>query len=86
MGSLTFGDKSISSAGGFDTFVAKFDSVGSALWAKSAGGASDDYCYSIAIAPDESIVLGGFFSGLASFDSVGLISDGGGDVFVAKLR
>ncbi|RYU93969.1 SBBP repeat-containing protein [Emticicia agri] len=37
-GTITFGSQSVSSQGSRDLFVTKYDSNGSALWAKTAGG------------------------------------------------
>jgi len=44
-GSSTFGTTNLTSSGGSDIFVAKLDINGNWLWAKKAGGTSDDYVW-----------------------------------------
>ena len=58
---------------------------GNLLWAKNAGGTSDDIGYDIAVdASGNSYVTGGF-EGTATFGSNTLISNGYYDIFIAKL-
>ena len=46
---LTLDTVALGNAGGGDIFVAKFDSAGSLQWAKTAGGALDEYAFSISV-------------------------------------
>jgi len=46
--SVSFGSHTISSGGSVDIFLAKYDSSGNALWAKSAGGTGGDEALSVA--------------------------------------
>lgn len=84
-GSLSFGSGTLNTTGGYDAFVAAFDPNGNSLWAKRAGGASDDFGYAIAVAPDDAVVITGFFYGPAVFDDVLISPDANGDVFLAKI-
>ena len=47
-GTATFGNTSLTSAGGPDIFIAKYDSAGNFVWARQAGGSSDDRGYAVA--------------------------------------
>ena len=75
-----------------DIFVSKLDINGDFVWAKSMGGAGDDYDegYSIAVDSSKNVYTTGFFVGTADFDpGVGifnLISAEGRDIFVSKLN
>lgn len=68
-----------------DIFVAKLDTEGNWLWAKSAGGTNDDYGYSIDLDAYGNIYVAGMFKGLALFGTIPLISNGNADIFAAKL-
>jgi hypothetical protein len=89
---ISFGDFALANAGksaGYtDFFIAKYDSSGKCLWAKSAGGSGDDAGNSIAVdAKGNSYVTGSFRSPTIDFGKTTLTNakDGGDeDVFVAK--
>ncbi|MCP4166122.1 MAG: hypothetical protein GY759_09545, partial [Chloroflexi bacterium] len=81
----TFGDIELTSAGGFDVFVAKLDASGTYEWATKAGGTKVDAGRDISVLPDGSSIVTGYFQGTATFGSTTLTSAGSDDVFVAKL-
>jgi hypothetical protein len=56
----------LSSAGGSDVFVCKLDGAGNPLWARRAGGTSDDGGYSIAVDGGGNAVVGGNYDVSAS--------------------
>lgn len=87
-GPATFGSAvTLTSVGGFDIFIAKYNPDRTILWAKRAGGSSgDDAGYGIDTLPDGSAYITGFFTGTADFDSISLIAGGGTDMFVAKYN
>lgn len=60
-GNIAFGTGAYSSlGGGQDGFVAKFNAAtGAGIWGSYYGGAATDELYTMALAPDGSIVLGG---------------------------
>ena len=83
--SATFGTATLTSSGGSDIFVAKMDSNGNWLWAKKAGGTSEDKGYSIALDDNGNSYVTGVFYGSATFGTATLTSSGNYDIFVAKL-
>jgi hypothetical protein len=73
----------LTAAGGLDAFVAKFNTSGTCLWARKAGGSSLDRAYGISVCNDQVLVTG-YYEGAASFGSGTLTSAGSGDAFVMK--
>ncbi|MFA5357811.1 MAG: SBBP repeat-containing protein [archaeon] len=88
-GTATFGNDELVSAGGSDIFVAKLDSDGNWLWAKSAGGDGTDSVRGIAVDSFDNLYLTGQFWDVAFFGSdIELLSaneSGDYDIFVAKI-
>lgn len=79
----------LSSAGGLDIFIAKYDSYGNYLWAKHMGGSGNDYGARIAVdAAGNLNVVGWFESTNADFDpgpgTLILSTAGYADVFFAR--
>lgn len=58
----------VSSVGGKDMFVAKYNSAGQLLWAKSGGGMADDEGYAVAVS-SAGVFVTGYYQGSASFGS-----------------
>lgn len=84
-GSLDFGDGPIQSAGDGDVLVAKFDSAGNYLWAKSFGDVGSQRGNGIAVDNAGNIVVTGAFSGSVDFGGGPLTSAGDSDVFIVKF-
>jgi len=88
-GSTTFGSGAgavtVVSAGGSDAYLAKYDPDGELVWARRAGGASDDEALKISINPSGTLVVAGDFNGVATFgDGPSAITlTGTEDAFVA---
>ncbi len=62
---IVFGNDTLTSAGGSDIFLAKFDSTGLSLWAKGMGSSATGVEGGAALAysqPDNSVVMVGGFS------------------------
>ena len=92
-GSATFGSTTVGGAGWYDAFLAKIDTNGNWLWAKSVGGSSSDFGRAVCV--DDQ----GNCEGLLDRDFVGSVNiggttltsngggnlNGGGEVFAAKL-
>lgn len=80
---------SLTSLGGQDAFVIKYNSLGTAIWAKDFGGISDDESNGISIdASGKKYVTGTFYSNAIYFGSDSLtssIATGTSNVFTAKL-
>ena len=85
-GTATFGSTTLTSSGSQDIFITKLDSSGNWLWAKNAGGTSENYGFSIAVDASGNSYVTGVFVGTASFGSTTLESNGYDDIFVAKLN
>lgn len=89
-GSKLFGSTLLTSSGASDLFVAKYDPSGLVLWAKSAGGTSnDDYGTSIKWdGAGHLYVTGNFRSDSAIFEAVALDNKGSNnsDMFVARYN
>jgi len=82
----SFGGTPISSAGGIDIFVAKYDAAGSPLWSKGFGGSSDDQVYALAGDGTGAFLMTGQFGGGINFGGGLLVSSADNqDAFVAKL-
>jgi len=81
-GTATFDTTTISSYGNNDIFIAKYGNDGNCLWAKNAGGYSDDYGYGISSSSNSQIYVVGSDGGIANFGGTTLISTGG---FVTKI-
>ena len=65
-------------------FIVKYNSAGDILWAKGAGGGSNDEAYSISSDNTGNIYVAGYFTQPANFGSVKLTSAGISDMFLAK--
>lgn len=84
-GTASFGATTLTSSGEVEIYVAKLDSGGNWLWAKSAGGPANDEGRAIAVDGAGNVYLTGYYNGTAAFGSVSLTSSGLADIFVAKL-
>lgn len=80
------GGAKLTSRGGVDVYVAKFDEKGALRWITQAGGTTGDNAYTLARDEKHGIVIGGSFSGTAKFDDVEITSGGATDLYVAKLK
>lgn len=88
-GSITLGSTTLTSSGSQDIYIAKVDTSGNYVWAVKAGGTTVDGFtrrQSMAIDPfDNTIIIGGYFSGSADFGGDTLTGGSGANAFVAKL-
>ncbi|HMF15502.1 MAG TPA: hypothetical protein VKE94_24480, partial [Gemmataceae bacterium] len=76
----------LTSAGGNDGFVLELNSSGSFIAAVDMGGTGNDGVNAIVIDPLGDIYATGVFQQTATFGSTSLTSNGGADIFVAKLQ
>jgi gliding motility-associated-like protein len=83
------GTTNLISNGGKDIFVAKLDTAGNLIWAKSIGGPGDDQANAIVLDPTNHVYTTGEFMNGADFDpntgSYQLVSQGSLDIFISKL-
>ncbi len=84
-GSLDFGGGPIVSNGDEDFFIAKFDALGNHLWSRGFGDAQQQICYSIAVGPDDTIVMAGWNFGSIDLGGGAVASAGMADIWIAKL-
>ncbi|HKR06861.1 MAG TPA: SBBP repeat-containing protein [Bacteroidia bacterium] len=81
----TFGGISITSAGQYDIFIAKYDPAGQIIWLKKAGGSGTDIGYGIDLDANGNIYIAGTFQGVAAFGGITVTSSAGSpDIFVAR--
>lgn len=79
------GMATLTTAGGNDIFLAKYDPSGSYVWAKSMGGTIADIGSGIAVdATTGNVYVTGYYTTAANFDTAALTSAGGRDIFLAK--
>lgn len=84
--SATFGTTTLTttSSTDIDIFIAKYDLAGNCVWAKRAGGTTDDKAYAIKRDYSNNIVITGYFTGTATFGTNQVVSSSSNDVFLAK--
>ncbi len=86
------GSNELESAGGYDIFIAKYNSSGNALWLKRVGGTENDYGTDITIDILGNPYILGNFVGTINFNTPSasgsneLVSAGGQDIFIAKYN
>lgn len=79
------GTGSLTTAGGTDIFVAKFNSTGVFQWVKGFGGSGSDGASGIRVDTSGNIYITGYFSGQVNFGNITLTAQGVLYAFVAKL-
>lgn len=84
-GNMRLGTITFTNRGSDDIFVWKLDQTGNTLWAKQAGGNSQDQAYGIA-ATGGYIYVTGTFMGMAHFGGSTLQSNGQTDIFVWRSK
>ena len=89
-GTATFGSFILSHPNDPEIFVAKYDSAGNVLWAKSAGGSDVDQGWGIGLdLASNCYISGNFFSSTAAFGPVSVLNSATtfypSEIFVAKL-
>lgn len=90
VGSVAFGSVTLTSAGGSDVFIAKYDNSGAFQWARRAGGTSDDVVNGIALSGSDIYIAGQIGATIVNFNTPSttgseITSAGGLDIFVAKF-
>lgn len=85
-GTVDFGGGPLVSAGSSDVFVAKYSNLGAHQWSQRLGGTSFDTGWGVALDGMGGLVLTGSFSNTVSFGGANFVSNGNGDVFVAKYN
>lgn len=83
---MTVGSTTLTSNGGRDIYVVKYNPSGVVQWAKSFGSTTDDFA--IGVAPDSAghVTIDGYFLTNFTFGSIPLTTAGGTDILVAQLN
>jgi deoxycytidylate deaminase len=82
---VDFDGGALTSAGGWDIFVAELGADGAHLWSKRFGDADDQYACAVAADASGNVIATGYFWGTVDFGGGALTSAGTYDVFVAKF-
>ena len=85
MGTVIFGDSSLTSSGNKDAYVAKITSDGEWSWANKAGSGGDDFVLGISTDSQDNLYTSGYFYQTISFGDIDLPVSGGLDAFLAKM-
>ncbi|MBK9177479.1 MAG: T9SS type A sorting domain-containing protein [Flavobacteriales bacterium] len=81
---LTIGTTTLTQAGSMDVFVVKYGAAGNVLWAKGAGGGSNDEAYALAVDSNGDIIVAGYYTQVATFGTFTLPNPGLANIFLAK--
>lgn len=84
-GTIDPGGGILTSQGATDVFVAKYDSAGAFLWARSFGSAAAQNAGGVAVDDVGDVIVTGSFNGAITFGATVLLSAGSTDMFLAKL-
>ncbi|APR88264.1 Hypothetical protein A7982_13613 [Minicystis rosea] len=84
-GTTSFGGGNLTSAGGYDAYVAKLDGSGAHVWSKRFGNSSDQYVKGVATDTSGNVLVTGNFNGTIDLGTGTLVSAGGTDIWLAKL-
>lgn len=85
LGTMSFGNNSVTSAGDEDIFLAKYDPLSNTwAWAGTAGGTGYDNGTCIAINSSGRLIIAGVFENKAKFENSTIESTGEGDVYIAE--
>ncbi len=84
--SVDFGGGALTSAGGTDAYIAKFDASGNHVWSKRFGNASSDDVYGGDVDGSGNVIVTGTFYDSVDFGGGALTSAGDGDIYLAKFN
>jgi hypothetical protein len=74
----------VTSQGGNDGFIAKYDALGNYLWSKTFGDAATQTADTVATDAAGNVIAFGIFSGTINLGGAPLVSAGGTDLYLAK--
>jgi hypothetical protein len=84
--SFSLGGYTLTNAGNWEGFLAKFDNAGNVQWAVKVGGSQDDIVTGVSTdASGNVFITGYFYSSSVSFGSITLNNGGSSDAFLAKF-
>jgi hypothetical protein len=82
--SLWLGATKLTSNGGSDGFVAKYNAGGTLQWARGFGGSGSDSAFGVAVDNNGDVYVTGGFSNTIAIGVVNLVSSGDQDLLLAK--
>lgn len=82
--SINFGSNNLTNSGTYGFFVAKYDSLGNVLWAKSTDSNSSAAGTYLTVDLVGNSYITGQFSGICKFGNNTITSNGSWDIFIAK--
>ncbi len=88
-GTRTFGTSTLTSVGGTDVYVVKYDQNGNFIYAQRAGGPLDDRANAVTFSSDNHVYLTGEFRDKAGFGLDSVNNNGGPngrDIFVSRMK
>ena len=84
---VTFGTTTLTNSGSNDIFIVKYNTNGTVLWAKRAGGLSNDMALGCCNDANGNLyITGSFTSGTLPFGTTTLVNAGAQDLFIAKYN
>lgn len=84
---VNFGPNTLTSVGGYDYFLAKYNSSGVCQWAIGTGSLANDVGYGVVADASGNVFVTGTYQNTVQFGStISLTSLGQGDIFVAKYN
>jgi hypothetical protein len=85
-GGLTIGTTPLTLTGDQNIFIAKYDTAGNPLWAKTYGSTGVDYPFNTGLAPDGTLYMAGtYYAPSTTFGTITLTNTSGAGAFVAKF-
>lgn len=86
-GNANFSGTNVSSSGGADIFIAKYNSAGTLLWVTKAGGSGNDYGRGIAVDKLSRVFITGGFRSRCYFGTIRLTTaSSNDDIFIASYN
>lgn len=82
---VDFGGGPLTSAGGYDISLAKFDPHGNHIWSSRFGDIDQQQATTATVDQVGNVLVTGYFQGTVDFGAGPLISAGGFDIFLAKF-
>jgi hypothetical protein len=83
--SVVIGTTTLTAAGGWDMFVAKYSPQGAPIWARRWGGAGNEYVRTVVAGAHGDIFVAGTFDQAMTFGSANLATWGDRDALVGRL-
>jgi hypothetical protein len=78
----------VTSAGGYDLFISKFDAQGNLVWARSAGGTGEDVASGLSLNAGGDVYCTGYFENTVDFDmgaGTYTLSTPNRNIFISKM-